>query len=548
MGDVQVVVESARVAQRESAMPPIPRPVTPSGIAVPEVLTARDVEARPDERPGEYPFTRGVHPDGYRGRLWTIRQYAGFGTAEESNRRFKQLLRQGQTGLSVAFDLPTQCGLDPVDPMACAEVGRAGVSLSNLSEAELLFEGIDLGSISTSFTINGTAAIIYAMYVALADREGVARSKLTGTLQNDILKEFAVRGTWIFPVQPSLRLVSDVVLYSTEHTPRFNPISISGGHFHEAGATSVEEQAFMLANALTYVEDLVRRGGDVKSFAQRLSFLSCIHMEFFEEICKLRASRRIWASLIRDRYGVSDPRAQRFRVYTSTGGITLTAGQPLNNIVRVAYEAMAAALGGAQAIFTMAYDEAYQLPTEASAEIALRTQQILAYETGIAKTVDPLGGSYYVEWLTDRIEAEVRREMAQIEAYGGMIKAIETGWLQQRVTKRALERKQRIDSGDAVIVGENWFRDDGQTSDVADVFRIDDGSKQRILDRYEKLKQTRDTAKVTRCLERLQQAAGEGSENLVPYLIDCCHAGATVGEIADRLRGVWGSFNEPVRL
>lgn len=538
----------ARESSPDSQLPPLPKPVTPSGIEIPAVVSPDYLKGKEPELPGQYPFTRGLHPNGYRSRLWTIRQYSGFGTAEETNERFRFLLEQGQTGLSVAFDLPTQCGLDPIDPMARAEVGRVGVSMATLAEAELLFEGIDLGEVSTSFTINGTAAIVYAMYLAAADKRGIPRERLKGTVQNDILKEFAVRGTWIFPVKPSMRLVSDVILYSTQHTPKFNPISICGGHYRDAGATAVEEMAYVFADAIAYVDDLIRRGGNVEEFAKGLSFLFCVHMEFFEEICKFRASRRIWAKLMHDRYGVKDPRAQQFRVFTSGGGVTLTAAQPLNNIVRVAYEALIQVLGGTQAIFTMAYDEAYQIPTELSAEIALRTQHILAYETGVTKAVDPLGGSYYVEWLTDRLEQEIVREIDAIEAQGGMVRAIEEGWLQRRVAERALERKMQIDNKEKIVVGENVFRKKEQVNQVGEVFQLDPRSAQRIVERYNKTIRTRDAGQVRQTLDRLLQAAQSEDENLIPYLVDCCHAYASVGEMVACLRSVWGNFEEPVRL
>ncbi len=541
-------VAKPRDVSSESSMPPLPNPVSASGIEIPAVVPADYLEGRTLEQPGEYPFTRGIHPSGYRTRMWTIRQYSGFGTAQETNERFHFLLEQGQTGLSVAFDLPTQCGYDPVDPMASAEVGRVGVSMATLTEAETLFKGIDLAKVSTSFTINGTAAIVYAMYLALADKRGTPRELLTGTIQNDILKEFAVRGTWIFPVKPSMRLVSDAILYSTENTPKFNSISISGGHFHEAGVTAVQEMAFMFSDAIAYVDDLIVRGGDVGQFAKGLSFLSCLHMDFFEEICKLRASRRIWAKLMHERYKVNDPRAQKFRIFTSSGGITLTAAQPLNNVVRVAYEAMSQALGGSQAIFSMAYDEAYQIPTEQSAEIALRTQQILGYETGITKTVDPLGGSYFVEWLTDKLEEEIMREIDAIDEQGGMVKAIEEGWLQRRVAESALERKISIDNKEKVVVGENAFRKKDQVNEVGDVFELDPTSADRTIASYNKTLQERDSEKVAQTLSRLKEVAQIDSENIIPSLIECCHAYATVGEMSTCLREVWGSFDEPVGL
>ena len=521
---------------------------TPSGIEVP-VVVSREMLRQPDPgMPGEYPFTRGIFSDGYRGRLWTIRQYSGFGGAEESNRRYRFLLDQGQTGLSVALDLPTQCGFDPVHPMARPEIGKVGVSLSNLAEMETLFDGIDLGRISTSFTINGTAAIIYAMYIACADRQGVPRDRLTGTIQNDILKEYVARGTWIFPVRPSMRLVADAVLLASDTTPRFNAISIAGAHVRDAGCTAVEEIAYTFANGLAYVDELVRRGGDVEKFAKRLSFFFYVHMDFFEEVCKFRAARRIWARLMRERYGVTDPRAQMFRFGVVCGGSSLTAAQPYNNIVRVAIETMAAVAGGAQSIFTCAFDEAFQIPTEASAEIALRTQQIVAYESGIARSVDPLGGSYVVEFLSDRMEEEIVRIMGEIETYGGAAKAIEDGWLQARVARRAHERKRRIDSGETVVVGQNSFRRPERPDAIGEEFRLDPEAAGRVLDRYRAVRERRDDAAVSRTLDALGRAVPKEGENLMPYLIDCCHAYATVGEMVDRLKAQWGEFQEPVRL
>lgn len=532
--------------ERVESGPGIPRPFTSSGIEIPAVVTPEMMTHQPP--PGEFPFTRGIFPDGYRGRLWTIRQYSGFGTAEESNRRYRFLLDQGQTGLSVALDLPTQCGYDPTDPMARSEVGKVGVSLSNLAEAEILFDGIDLAGISTSFTINGSAAIIYAMYVALADKKGIPRAKLTGTIQNDILKEYVARGTWIFPVRPSLRLIADTVLFSNRETPRFNPISIAGAHVRDAGSTAVEEMAFTLANGLAYVDELVRRGGDLASFAKRLSFFFYVHMDFFEEVAKFRAGRRLWAKLLRERYGVTDPKALHFRFGVVCGGSSLTAAQPSNNIVRVGVETMAAVLGGAQSIFTCAYDEAFQIPTEQSAEIALRTQQIIAHESGISKTVDPLGGSYYVEWLTDRMEEEMRRVMAEIDEYGGVVKATEDGYLQMRIAERARERKEKIDSGATPIVGQNCFRRADQAESFGEVFRLDPQAANRVIEKYQRVKDSRDNAAVARLLEKLGQAAARDEENLLPHLVECCHAYATVGEMVAALKREWGEFQEPIRL
>ena len=499
-------------------------------------------------KPAQYPFTRGIFEDGYRGRLWTIRQYAGFGSAEESNRRYKFLLEQGQTGLSVALDLPTQCGYDPSDPMARPEIGKVGVSISSLADMEVLFDGIDLAGISTSFTINGTAAILYAMYAACADKQGVPRSRLTGTLQNDILKEYVARGTWIFPVRPSMRLVADTILWGNDETPRFNPISIAGAHVRDAGCTAVEEMAYTLANGLAYVDELIARGGDATKFGKRLSFFFYVHMDFFEEVAKFRAGRRLWATFMRDRYGVTDEKAQQFRFGVVCGGSSLIARQPHNNIVRVAVETMAAVMGGAQSIFTCAYDEAFQIPTESSAEIALRTQQVLAYESGIGRSVDPLGGSYVTEYLTDRTEEAIRQVMGEIDAYGGVVKAVEEGWLQMRIAKAARERKQRIDARETVVVGQNWFaREEGEGA-VGEVFRLDPEIARRVLERHRAVLDGRDAVAARRALDRLRGAAAKDRENLMPYLVDCCHAYATVGEMVRELKGQWGTFREPVRF
>jgi methylmalonyl-CoA mutase N-terminal domain/subunit len=528
--------------------PTKPSTATPSGIEVPPVVTA-DMVREPDQGlPGEYPFTRGIFPDGFRGRLWTIRQYSGFGTAEESNERYRFLLDKGQTGLSVALDLPTQCGYDPVDPIAKTEVGKVGVSLSNLAEAEILFDGIDVSGISTSFTINGTASIVYAMYCAVADKQGVPREKLTGTIQNDILKEYVARGTWIFPVRPSLRLIADTILFSNQQTPRFNPISIAGAHVRDAGCTAVEEMGYTLANGLAYIDELIRRGGDVEKFARRLSFFFYVHMDFFEEVCKFRAGRRLWAKLLKERYGVKDPKALMFRFGVVCGGSSLVGSQPDNNVVRVGIENMAAVMGGAQSIFTAAFDEAYQIPTEHSAELAVRTQQIVAHESGIARTVDPLGGSYYVEWLTDQMEDEVMKVIDEIEVYGGVTKAVEDGWLQLKIAHRTAERKRKVDSGETVIVGQNYFRREDQNEGVAELFKLDPQASARVLEKFERVRDSRDDDAVSKTLAALEKAASGDTENLMPYLIDCCHAYATVGEMVTTLKSQWGEFEEPVRL
>jgi len=522
--------------------------VNRSGVEVPTSVDSSAVNQEKIGKPGEYPFTRGIFPDGYQGRLWTIRQYSGFGTAEESNERYKFLLAKGQTGLSVALDLPTQCGLDPTHPMARPEIGKVGVSLSNLSEAEILFDGIDLSKISTSFTINGTAAIVYAMYLAVADKQNVPRSKLTGTIQNDILKEYVARGTWIFPVRPSMRLIADSILYSNDVSPRFNPISIAGAHVRDAGATAAEEMAYTLANGLAYVDELRARGGDVEKFAKRLSFFFYVHMDFFEEIAKFRAGRRMWARLMKERYGVQDPKAQHFRFGVVCGGSSLVAPQPYNNVARVAVETMAAVMGGAQSIFTCAFDEAFQIPTEFSAELAVRTQQIIAYESGIGRTVDPLGGSYFLEQHTDRMEEMITQVMSEIDVYGGVERAIEDGWLQLRLAERGLERKLDTDSGLNVIIGQNYFKKQDEEVKVGEVFTLDPTVAQRALEKFQRVLDTRNSQQVEASLSKLAKAAANDRENVMPYLVDCCHAYATVGEMVACLKKEWGEFKEPVNL
>ncbi len=531
-----------------AAREPVMTSVSRSGIPVPASVDASAVHPENIGQPGEYPFTRGIFPDGYNGRLWTIRQYSGFGTAEESNERYKFLLAQGQTGLSVALDLPTQCGYDPTHPMARPEIGKVGVSLSNLSEAEILFQGLDLSKISTSFTINGTAAIIYAMYLAVADKQGVPREKLTGTIQNDILKEYVARGTWIFPVRPSMRLIADSILYSNDVSPRFNAISIAGAHVRDAGATAAEEMAYTLANGLAYVEELRSRGGDVEKFAKRLSFFFYVHMDFFDEIAKFRAGRRLWARFMKERYGVKDPKAQHFRFGVVCGGSSLVAPQPYNNVVRVAVETMAAVFGGAQSIFTCALDEAFQIPTEFSAELAVRTQQILAFESGIGRTVDPLGGSYFLEQHTDRMEEMITKVMSEIDAYGGVIPAIEDGWMQLRLAERGLERKLDTDAGKNVIVGQNFFKKENEDVGVRELFTLDPTVAQRALEKFQRVLDMRQQSTVDATLAKLSAAAANDRENVMPYLVDCCHAYATVGEMVSCLKNQWGEFKEPVNL
>lgn len=492
--------------------------------------------------PGQYPFTRGIYADMYRERVWTMRQYAGFGKPEETNRRYRFLLDQGNTGLSVAFDLPTQLGLDSDDPLAEGEVGKVGVAIDNLADMETVFRGIPLDKVSTSFTINATAAIILAMYVAVAKRQGVKPAALTGTIQNDILKEYVARGTWIFPPAPSLRLIVDTIEYATAELPRFNPISIAGAHFRDAGATAVQEAAYTLADGITYVHAVVSKGMDVDRFAPRLSFYFYTHNDFFEEVAKYRAMRRLWARILRQRFCAKDDRSCMFRFGVVCGGSTLTMQEPVNNVVRVAYQAMASVLGGAQTIFTCAWDEAHALPTEDSALLALRTQQILAYETNVTATADPLGGSFYVENLTNRMEEAIRETIEQIERRGGMVRLIQEGWIQREIAESAVRHQRTVEAGDRVVVGLNRFTSPGKPS--LDIYRQDPASVQQKLDGLAQFRRERSAAGAARALERLQ-AAAEGAGNLMPPILAAVEAHCTVGEITGVLRKVFGEFQEP---
>jgi methylmalonyl-CoA mutase, N-terminal domain len=517
---------------------------TPSGIPVRPVYGPADRRAEPPD-PGRFPFTRGNYPNGYRGRLWTFRQYSGFGTPEESNRRYRYLLEQGGTGLSVALDLPTQCGYDSDDPEVTEEVGRVGVAIDTLADAEILFDGIPLDRISTSFTINGTAAILLACYVAAAERKGVPREKLTGTIQNDILKEYASRGTWIWPPQPSLRLIADTIEFCADQVPRFNAISVAGAHFRDAGANAVQEMAFTLADGVTYCDTVLARGRmTIEQFAPQISFFFYTHGDFFEEIAKYRAGRRRWATIVRERYGATSDKACMFRFGCVSGGASLFAPQAHNNIIRVAYEAMASALGGVQSMFTAAWDEPFALPSEESTTLALRTQQILAYETGIARVADPLGGSYYVEALTDETEARIVEIMADLERHGGMVRAIEDGYLQGLIADEAYRAHQEIEGGTRPVVGVNRFATDEPAPDLA-TYELDPGGRDRQLKRLAAVKADRDAAAVRACLAALSRAA-EGTENLMGPLIDCANAYCTVGEMVVALKAVWGEFQQPV--
>ncbi len=496
--------------------------------------------------PGSFPFTRGLHPTGYRGRRWTMRQYAGFGTAAESNRRYRYLLEQGTTGLSVAFDLPTQIGYDSDDPHALGEVGKVGVAIDSLEDMEVLFDGIPLDRVSTSMTINATAAILLALYVGVARRRGSAESTLSGTLQNDILKEYVARGTWIYPPAPSMRLVTDVFAYCAERVPKFNTISISGYHIREAGATAPQELAFTFANAMEYVRAAQRAGLDAERFGERLSFFFACHSDFIEEVAKFRCARRLWARLMKERFGVGNPKAQQCRFHVQTGGVTLTAQQPDNNVVRVALQTLAAVLGGCQSLHTNGRDEALALPTEASARLALRTQQVVAFESGVADTVDPLGGSYAVEAATGALEKEALRLIEQIEARGGALAAIERGDVQREIQESAYRYQRQVESGGRVIVGVNRFQEEGEEP-LADILRIDPEVERAQVERVSALRARRDPAPWKASLDALEERARSG-ENLVPAMVEAVLALATVGEIANRLRTVFGEHRETLVL
>ena len=489
--------------------------------------------------PGAFPFTRGVHPTMYRGKLWTMRQYAGFGTAEETNARFRHLLAAGQTGLSVAFDLPTQMGYDSDHPTAEGEVGRAGVAIDTVDDLERLFHGIPLDRVSTSMTINATAPILLAMYVAVGEEQGIPRTRLQGTVQNDILKEFIARGTYIYPIEPSLRLVTDVFRFVHAEGMSFNPVSISGYHMREAGATAVQELAFTFANGLEYVRRAVAAGLGVDAFAPRLSFFFAAFTDLFEEVAKFRAARRLWARLMKEKFNAGDA-ACRLRFHTQTGGSTLTAQQPQNNIVRVAIQALAAVLGGTQSLHTNAYDEALALPTAQSATLALRTQQVLAHETGVPDTVDPAGGSWYVEHLTDRLEREARALIAEIEGAGGAARAVERGVFQAAIARSAYEQQKALESEETVVVGVNKYADDVTIPSVPapDYSALAAVQRQRVVE----LRGKREKGNVKRVLGALESAARDATAPLMEPIIDAVRARCTVGEISDVLRGVWGVY------
>ncbi|BDB10973.1 acyl-CoA mutase large subunit family protein [Thermus thermophilus] len=496
-------------------------------------------------RPGEYPFTRGIYPRMYLERLWTMRQYAGFSTAEESNARYRYLLAQGQTGLSVAFDLPTQLGLDPDHPMSVGEVGRVGVSIATLEDMQRLFDGIPLDQVSTSMTINAPAMMLLALYLLVAEAQGVPWDKVSGTVQNDILKEYFARGTYIYPPGPSMRLVTDIFAFCAEHVPKWNTISISGYHIREAGATAAQEIAFTLADAKAYVRAALERGLDVDRFAPRLSFFFAAHGDIFEEAAKFRAARRLWARIMREEFGAKDPKSWMLRFHTQTGGSTLTAQEPLNNVVRTAYQALAAVLGGTQSLHTNAYDEALGLPTEKSALLALRTQQILAYESGVTRAIDPLGGSFYVEHLTDKLEREAEAILREIDALGGAVAAVEAGYFQRAIEESAWQFQKEVEEGKRVIVGVNRFFDpNSPLNEPVPVQRIDPELHERRKRELAAFKAKRDGESVRIGLERLREAA-KGQENLFPYVLEAFRRRATLGEVCGVLREEWGEYQPP---
>jgi len=497
--------------------------------------------SKPGELPGQYPFTRGIHPDMYRGKLWTMRQYAGFGSAEASNRRYRFLLSQGITGLSVAFDLPTQMGMDSDHPLASGEVGRVGVAICSLADMERLFDGIRLDEVTTSMTINSTAAILLSLYVLVARRQGADLKKLSGTVQNDILKEYIARGTYIYPPRPAMRIVTDLFAWAGTELPEWNTISISGYHIREAGSTAIQEVAFTMANAIAYVDVAVRAGLDVDAFGPRLSFFFNAHSDFLEEIVKYRAARRLYARIMKDRFGAKDPRSMMLRFHTQTAGSTLTAQQPDVNVVRVALEAMSAVLGGTQSLHTNSRDEALGLPTEESARLALRTQQIIAHESGITNVADPFGGSVYIEELTDKIERGGEEYIARIDAMGGTLAAIEKGWIQAEIQNAAYEYQQRVEHGEKIVVGVNRFRQESEEPLAA--FRMDPEIERQQVERRRQVRASRDSSTVKSRLDDLEKSA-RGSDNLMPRILAACEALATVGEISDRLRNVFGEYRE----
>jgi len=495
--------------------------------------------------PGEYPFTRGVYPEMYTKRFWTMRQYAGFGTAVESNQRYKYLLERGQTGLSVAFDLPTQIGYDSSDEMASGEVGKTGVAIDTLNDFEILFDGIPLDKVSTSMTINATASTLLCMYIAVAQKQGVSQDQISGTIQNDILKEYIARGTYIYPPEPSMRLICDIFEYAKDNLPRYNTISISGYHIREAGSSAVQEVAFTLANAIAYVEAALSRGLEVDKFAPRLSFFFNAHQDFLGEVAKFRAARRLWAKIMKERFNAQNPKSLMLRFHTQTAGSSLTAQQPENNVIRTTLEALAAVFGGTQSLHTNSQDEALGLPTDKTAQTALRIQQIIGFESEITDTVDPLAGSYCIESLTDEIEAKAAEYIAKIDELGGALKAIENGYYQTEIQKESYLYQKEVDSGERTVIGVNKFRTDNEAKQ--DILKVDPKVRTEQIERLEKVKQQRDSKTVEQNLNRLKEAASTDG-NLVPIILECVQSYCTVGEISNILREVWGEYRESVVL
>ncbi len=521
--------------------PPAAARKTLSGIPIEPVYGPEDIRGLEPPAPGEFPYTRGIHQTMYRGRLWTMRQFSGFATPEETNRRYRYLLSQGQTGLSVAFDLPTLMGYDADHPTSEGEVGKCGVSICSLEDMEMLFREIPLGEVTVSMTINSPAPIIWAMYLVVAEKQGVDWSRVSGTLQNDILKEYIAQKEYIYPPRPSMRLVTDVIEYSTQHVPRFNPISISGYHIREAGSTAVQELAFTLRDGMEYVDWGIERGLAVDSFAPRLSFFFNSHNDFFEEIAKYRAARKIWAEVMRDRYGAQDERSWKLRTHAQTAGCSLTWQQPYNNIVRTTLQALAAVLGGTQSLHTNSLDEAYALPSEHAVTIALRTQQVIAYESGVPAVPDPLGGSYFVESLTAEVEKGANDYIRRIDEMGGMIPAIERGFPQTEIANASFDYQHSIETGEQKIVGVNAFVE--QNEEPIELLQIDETAAQHQLEKLAKLKSRRDNQRVGKSLDALRRAA-EGRENTMPYILDAIRVYATLGEICDAFREVFGTYTE----
>ena len=523
--------------------------LTTSGAVIQDLYTPADLagldESRDLGRPGEYPYTRGVQPTMYRGRLWTMRQYAGFSTAEDTNRRFRYLLEQGQTGLSVAFDLPTQMGYDSDAPEAEGEVGRVGVPVSSLADMEVLLNGLPLDTVSTSMTINASAAVLLAMYVAAAEKQGVARAQVSGTTQNDILKEYIARGTYIFPPRPSMRLVTDIFEFCSKELPRWNTISISGYHMREAGATAAQELAFTLADGIAYVDGALSRGLDIDAFADRLSFFFASWSELFEEVAKFRAARRMWARIVKERFKATSTRSMACRFHVQTAGSSLTAQSIDNNVVRTTVQALAAVLGGAQSLHTNSRDEALALPSAEAARLALRTQQILAYESGVTETPDPLAGSYYVETLTNQLEAAANEYLKEIDALGGTLAAIEAGYQQRQIQEAAYQVQRAVENGSKVVVGVNKFRDEETATPALE--KLDPEGERRQVASVRKVRAERDAAAWDAAMTRLEECA-RGDQNLLPTIIEAVKAYATVGEICDRLRTVWGEHRELITV